>query len=311
VALYSRDLKEITTTFHDVPTRRARWPAMSFSTEKFSAMRGEEVLPFAELQKRLGRREHDLFLRDEVPIQFIAFDLLWLNDESKLNQPLRERRRLLEQLAPLPTSFRLARITQANSADEIEAAFNAARDRGNEGLIAKRSRDCVLARTPRTRVAETQEGPGNARLRGDCAEYGHGKRNKVLSDYTFAVRDERTGELKTIGKAYSGLTDAEIARLTKHFQIAPSNSTVAITWSSRTRCWKLLSINSNRAIATAADWRCVSRESFASVRTNPSRKSTRLKRPGGWFLEGARTSAPPVATTSYARQASRCARVFS
>jgi DNA ligase-1 len=55
----------------------------------------------------------------------------------------------------------------------------------------------------------------------DCvvvgAEYGHGKRNKVLSDYTFAVRDDQTGELKTIGKAYSGLTDAEIARLTEHF----------------------------------------------------------------------------------------------
>ena len=55
----------------------------------------------------------------------------------------------------------------------------------------------------------------------DCvvigAEYGHGKRSKVLSDYTFAVRDEKTGELKTIGKAYSGLTDVEIAQLTQHF----------------------------------------------------------------------------------------------
>jgi DNA ligase-1 len=49
------------------------------------------------------------------------------------------------------------------------------------------------------------------------AEYGHGKRSKVLSDYTFAVRDDETGELKTIGKAYSGLTDAEIADLTTHF----------------------------------------------------------------------------------------------
>jgi DNA ligase-1 len=55
----------------------------------------------------------------------------------------------------------------------------------------------------------------------DCvvigAEYGHGKRSKVLSDYTFAVRDDQTGELKTIGKAYSGLTDVEIAHLTAHF----------------------------------------------------------------------------------------------
>ena len=55
----------------------------------------------------------------------------------------------------------------------------------------------------------------------DCvvvgAEFGHGKRHKVLSDYTFSVRDEATGTLKTIGKAYSGLTDAEIAGLTAHF----------------------------------------------------------------------------------------------
>jgi DNA ligase-1 len=55
----------------------------------------------------------------------------------------------------------------------------------------------------------------------DCvvigAEYGHGKRNKVLSDYTFAVRDDNSGELKTIGKAYSGLTDVEIQELTEHF----------------------------------------------------------------------------------------------
>jgi DNA ligase 1 len=55
----------------------------------------------------------------------------------------------------------------------------------------------------------------------DCvvigAEYGHGKRSQVLSDYTFAVREETTGELKTIGKAYSGVTDVEIAALTQHF----------------------------------------------------------------------------------------------
>ena len=51
-----------------------------------------------------------------------------------------------------------------------------------------------------------------------AAELGHGKRNNVLSDYTFAVRDETSGELLPIGKAYSGLTDAEIAELTEHFK---------------------------------------------------------------------------------------------
>ncbi|MBA3560221.1 MAG: DNA ligase, partial [Gemmatimonadaceae bacterium] len=51
-----------------------------------------------------------------------------------------------------------------------------------------------------------------------AAELGHGKRNHVLSDYTFAVRDDASGQLLSIGKAYSGLTDVEIAELTEHFK---------------------------------------------------------------------------------------------
>src|SRR5438270_7175787 len=50
-----------------------------------------------------------------------------------------------------------------------------------------------------------------------AVEWGHGKRRGVLSDYTFAVLDEETGELVNVGKAYTGLTDAEIAEMTQHF----------------------------------------------------------------------------------------------
>jgi DNA ligase-1 len=180
------------------------------------AMNGDEVLPFAELQKRLGRREHDLFMREEVPIRLVAFDLLWINGFSLLNNPLSERRLRLEQLR-LPKSFQLAQFTESASAREIDEAFDAARERGNEGLMIK---DPASVYTPGRRgLAWLKLKKALATL--DCvvigAEYGHGKRNKVLSDYTFAVRDERTGELKTLGKAYSGLTDVEIAGLTEHF----------------------------------------------------------------------------------------------
>jgi len=216
VALYSRDLKEITDTFHDVASAARNIPEDVILDGEILAMRGDEVLPFADLQKRLGRREHDLFLQDEVPIQFVAFDLLWANGVARLEEPLRDRREALERLA-MPAGFRLSRITRAESAAEIETAFVAARDRNNEGLIAK---------DPESAYAPGRRGLAWLKLKKplatlDCvvvgAEYGHGKRNKVLSDYTFAVRDERTGELKTIGKAYSGLTDAEIATLTRHF----------------------------------------------------------------------------------------------
>jgi DNA ligase-1 len=217
VALYSRDLKEITATFHDLADAVRGMERDFILDGEIVAMRGDEVLPFAELQKRLGRKEADLFMREEVPIKFVAFDLLWLGGSSYLNRPLRERRQALEVLAPLPECLRLARITEANSIEQIESAFDAARSRNNEGLMIK---DPASPYTPGRRgLAWLKLKKAFATL--DCvvvgAEYGHGKRNKVLSDYTFAVRDERTGELRVIGKAYSGLTDAEIAELTNHF----------------------------------------------------------------------------------------------
>lgn len=216
-ALYSRDLKEITQTFLELSDSVRTMESDFILDGEIVAMRGDEILPFAELQKRLGRKQGDLFMREEVPIKFIAFDLLWIGGNSCLERPLRERRQALESLASTPECFRLARITEANSIEQIEAAFDAARSRNNEGLMIK---DPSSTYTPGRRgLAWLKLKKAFATL--DCvvvgAEYGHGKRNKVLSDYTFAVRDERTGELRTIGKAYSGLTDAEIVELTNHF----------------------------------------------------------------------------------------------
>jgi len=104
------------------------------------------------------------------------------------------------------------------SVGEIEDAFSAARGRGNEGLMIKDP--CSIYSPGRRGLAWLKLKKAFATL--DCvvvgAEYGHGKRAKVLSDYTFAVRDDKTGELKIIGKAYTGLTDAEILELTHHFK---------------------------------------------------------------------------------------------
>jgi DNA ligase-1 len=215
VAFYSRDLKEITATFLDLADAAQTAPHDFVIDGEIVAMRGGTALPFASLQRRLGRRESDLFLQEEIPVQFIAFDLLWLNGESLLNLPLRARREKLQQA--LPPALRTAQSTRIHTVAEIEQAFTAARERGNEGLMIK---DPASAYTPGRRgLAWLKLKKAYASL--DCvvvgAEYGHGKRKAVLSDYTFAVRDEATGELKTIGKAYSGLTDAEIAQLTAHF----------------------------------------------------------------------------------------------
>lgn len=215
-ALYSRDLKEITTPFLDVADLARTLPDDMILDGELVAMRDNQVLSFADLQRRIGRREGDLFFGQQIPVQFVAFDLLWLNGESWINQPLHARRTQLEQVAQ--TALRLAQITRAHSADEIEAAFADARERGNEGLMIK---DPASLYSPGRRgLAWLKLKKAYATL--DCvvvgAEYGHGKRKDVLSDYTFAVRDEATGTLHTIGKAYIGLTDAEIVHLTHHFR---------------------------------------------------------------------------------------------
>ncbi|MEO8425562.1 MAG: ATP-dependent DNA ligase [Verrucomicrobiota bacterium] len=217
VALYSRDLKEISATFPEVTDAIRHLSTDLVLDGEILAMRDEEVLPFAILQKRLGRREGDLFLGVEIPIRFVVFDLLWRDGQSFLEKPLHERRQILESTAPWPPAFCLARIIRGKSVGEIETAFSAARDRGNEGLMVK---DPASVYSPGRRgLAWLKLKKPLALL--DCvvvgAEYGHGKRKAVLSDYTFAVRDESTGELRTIGKAYTGLTDVEIAELTGHF----------------------------------------------------------------------------------------------
>lgn len=215
VEIFSRDLKDITPAFVEIADLVRKLPFDFIADGEIVAMRGDEVLPFLQLQKRLGRREGDLFLQNEIPVQFVVFDLLWLNGESLLDEPLRERRSILDKLSPAPLV--LAQVTSATSPDAIETAFAAARLRGNEGLVIK---------APNSAYTPGRRGLSWLKLKKalatlDCVvvgvEYGHGKRKNVLSDYSFAVRDELTGELKVVGKAYTGLTDVEIAQLTAHF----------------------------------------------------------------------------------------------
>jgi DNA ligase 1 len=210
------------------------------------------ALPFSTLQKRLGRKKVSAKLMRDVPVAYLVFDVLYAGGELFLDRALRERARILDLLFndlllidpaapraavvqqpqaqsslsfpdshdedrdedPLALVLR-APVATANSAENLDALFTAARDRGNEGLMIK---DLDSLYTPGRR------GKSWLKMKRELAtldvvvtavEYGHGKRIGVLSDYTFAVWD---GErLVNIGKAYSGLTDAEIAEMTQWF----------------------------------------------------------------------------------------------
>jgi DNA ligase-1 len=183
-------------------------------------------MSFQRLQARLGRKKPPAALLAEVPCIFVAFDALALGAdravEPLLRLPLATRRQRLDGLALAATpGFGVSRLVTADGEAALEAHFEAARGRGNEGLMVK---------DPESSYSPGRRGYGWLKLKKplatiDCVvvgvEVGHGKRHGVLSDYTFAVIDDRPGSsrtLATIGKAYSGLTDAEIAEMTRWFE---------------------------------------------------------------------------------------------
>lgn len=218
VELFSRDLHNITAQFPELARSAATLGCDFIADGELLAWRNGRALPFAELQKRLGRKGDDFFLGDDIPVSLSLYDVLWIDGHVLLKQPLRERRSHLEAIIPAThPNLVVAPITRAETELEIEAAFLRARQRGNEGLMAK---------DPQSLYSPGRRGLAWLKLKKAYAtldvvvvgvEYGHGKRRDVLSDYTFAVRDDATDRLLTVGKAYSGLTDAEIAQLTTHF----------------------------------------------------------------------------------------------
>jgi DNA ligase-1 len=232
VRLYSRDLNDVSTQFPEVVEAARPLDWIGVVDGEILAWKDGLVLPFQSLQARLGRKSPSAAIQAEVPVIFVAFDLLGLGPgddrdgevtvEPLLREPLRDRRRRLDEL-PLPSIDDGGRFTRSHLAvatDEaaLEVAFTEARARRNEGLMVK---------DPMSIYSPGRRGLGWLKMKKalatiDCVvvgvEVGHGKRHGVLSDYTFAVRDTATGKLANIGKAYSGLTDAEIATMTTWFE---------------------------------------------------------------------------------------------
>jgi DNA ligase-1 len=246
VRLFSRTLDEVTESFPELVA-----PLRGFSEDVI--LDGEIVAwnftdgrarAFSELQKRLGRKKVSQSLMREVPVAYLVFDVLYAGGELVLEKSLSERDAILERLfaatrqpaaveaadvqgrlvfepavsAPGARDRQLvlrAPALRADSVEHLAQVFEMALERGNEGLMVK---DIESSYTPGRR------GKSWLKVKRELAtldvvvtavEWGHGKRVRVLSDYTFAVRDG--DKLLNVGKAYSGLTDAEITELTQWF----------------------------------------------------------------------------------------------
>lgn len=214
VRIYSRTLDNVTHRFPEIESAALSLGHSVILDGEIVAF-SDRVLPFATIQKRLGRRKVGEALLRDAPVAFFAFDLLYLDGAPLFEQPLRAR---LEKLRSVVSTgyVRLSDQTPIRDAAHIDEIFDAARARANEGLVVKGPESIY---TPGRRGKSWLKYK-KALATLDCvvtyAEYGHGKRRGVLSDVTFAVW--RDGELVNIGKAYSGLTDNEIAQLTEHFK---------------------------------------------------------------------------------------------
>jgi DNA ligase-1 len=228
VRLYSRDLHDISTGYPEIveAARVLGWDGILDG--EILGWRDGVVLPFILLQGRLGRKEPSQAIRAAVPVIYVAFDALALGQgggapiEALLREPLRRRRARLDEL-DLPMAldggrFARSHLAVAADGDALEAAFLDSRARRNEGLMVK---------DPDSIYVPGRRGLGWLKMKKalatiDCVvvgvEVGHGRRHGVLSDYTFAVRDTAADRLVNIGKAYSGLTDAEIAEMTRWFE---------------------------------------------------------------------------------------------
>ena len=244
VAIYSRNKEDVTESFPELAEAFANVSEpLIFDGEilGWDLVEGR-ALPFAVLGQRIGRKKVSNEWRERVPVVFMAFDLMYAGGELLLELPLRDRRNRLEAVAERLVERVVSPVTiderkkgaqglmfaeedgegverlmispsrLVESAEDIERAYAEARARANEGVMLK--------------AAGSEYQPGRrglawVKLKRELAtldvvvtgaEFGHGKRAGILSDYTFAVRGA-DGELQNVGKAYSGLTDVEIAEM--------------------------------------------------------------------------------------------------
>jgi DNA ligase-1 len=247
VRLFSRTLDEVTASFPELVGPLSDLSGDVILDGEIVAWRhtehGGHAMPFSEIQKRLGRKQVSEKLIREVPVAYVVFDVIYAGGELTLDKPLSERTQILDRIfagasrvAPRPIVNAQGNLLfepeihepaaesgwvlrapsmRADSPEQLAQYFEQAMARGNEGLMIKDLESPYMPGRRGRWWLKLKRELATLDVVVTAAEFGHGKRIHVLSDYTFAVR--KGEELVNIGKAYSGLTDKEIAELTEWF----------------------------------------------------------------------------------------------
>lgn len=236
VALFSRTLDEITGSFPDLVAPLAQLLYIGATGAESAEhgkgesaglildgeivpVQGEKILPFQQLQQRLNRKVLPPELLANIPAAFVAYDMLYGQGEILLEAPFAQRREKLETLNVDGQTVRRASSQTFSDVAELDAEFEGARARGNEGLMVK---DPASPYKPGRRGRDwlkIKKALATLDVVVTSVEVGSGRRSKFLSDYTFAVRASETDDtLLNVGKAYSGLTDEEVTALSEWFR---------------------------------------------------------------------------------------------
>jgi DNA ligase 1 len=222
IKLFSRKRTDITNAFPELFDAAINSKLLSSMENidfildgEIMAFRDGKPLHFQELQKRLRRKGVTRLIMTETPVVYVVFDIAFINGKQTIMNPLKQRKEILSRIL-FERPIINANQNVVSTPQEIAAMFKNSRDMGYEGLVLKE---------PESLYHPGKRGRYWIKLKQELdtidaviviAEYGHGKRAGVLSDYTFAVRDEsNNNQLRIIGKAYSGLTDKEINAITK------------------------------------------------------------------------------------------------
>jgi DNA ligase 1 len=224
IRLFSRKLADVTNAFPELVNAAVLTKLLpsSLSSDVDFILDGEVMafqngrpLHFQELQKRLRKKNVTEQIITQIPLIYMVYDVMYFNGEHIVRKSIRERKEILSNISfkePIVNSS----YEVVNAEQGIIEMFESSIDMGHEGLVLK---------DPDSQYHPGKRGRYWMKLKEELdtidavivtAEYGHGKRAGILSDYTFAVRDDvNSNKLRTIGKAYSGLTDHEITEITK------------------------------------------------------------------------------------------------
>ena len=221
ILLFSRDLNDITAAFPDAAGHLHKVYQHTSSGNivldgELCVFENGRIQAFQWLQKRMGVKKPGSKLLTEHPVLFIAYDLLFMDDEPILDLPLPQRRARLESLCArlgIPCS----RQMPVTSAEDIGRLFRQAIDNGNEGLMLKHCKSRYEYGQRNKSWLKLKESRGTLDTVIMYAHPGSGKRGGTYSDFTLGIRvddDERYEEhFIPIGKACGGCTDTELKKL--------------------------------------------------------------------------------------------------